>query len=72
MRISKWAKSILFIVFFLFIALQITETLEARYPSSGDEACGTACGSFIFIIVAIFVLNIALWCGLPKMQKTGE
>lgn len=44
------------------------DVLEAKQISP-DDACGTACGGFLFIIIAIFVLNIALLVWVAKDAK---
>jgi len=59
---------------FLFImSIQITNAIGmGTQPGSGQpggEVCGTACGSFIFIIIAIFVLNIALLVWVARDAK---
>ncbi|MEW6110358.1 MAG: redoxin domain-containing protein [Nitrospirota bacterium] len=42
---------------------------QQRSPEEAFDACGTACGSFIFIIIAIFVLNIALLVWVARDAK---
>jgi len=60
------------VIFALFSLISITRTTDIfaapRYRSEG-EVCGMACGSFIFIIIAIFVLNIALLVWVAKDSK---
>jgi uncharacterized membrane protein YhaH (DUF805 family) len=70
MKMQRWAISALIIIFSLLFLFQMTDTLEARYPSNPDEACGTACGSFILIIIAFFVLNIAILVWVAKDAKS--
>jgi len=62
------------LAFFLFItAIQTTDAIGMGAPGggqpSGGEVCGTACGSFIFIIIAIFVLNIAILVWVARDAK---
>lgn len=59
---------------FLFItSIQITNAISmGPAPGRGQprgEVCGTACGSFIFIVIAIFVLNIALLVWVARDAK---
>jgi len=44
-------------------------TSSNALASSPDAACGTACGGFLFIIVAIFVINIAILVWVAKDSK---
>jgi uncharacterized membrane protein YhaH (DUF805 family) len=53
------------IIAFLLILLMHVSSAVA---SDGD-ACGTACGSFLFVIVAFFVLNIAILVWVAKDAK---
>jgi len=57
------------IVLLAFSAVILTvDVLEAQQRSP-EDACGTACGSFVFIIIAIFVLNIALLVWVARDAK---
>lgn len=73
MNIRDW-KMHISLVFFLFITIiQITNAIGMGTPGGGQpgggEVCGTACGSFIFIVIAIFVLNIALLVWVARDAK---
>jgi len=65
MKIGNFGKIVLS-GFFGVIAT--ANVLEAR-QSSPDEACGTACGSIIMIIIAIVALNIALLVWVTRDAK---
>jgi len=67
MKIKRWVKNILFTFFFVIPVIQTIDAL-AQYEPKG-EVCGTACGSFIFIIIAVFVLHIALLVWVAKDAK---
>ncbi len=71
MSLSGWIKGMLFTVVSLILVVQTTDVVAASQPTPEEAfgACGTACGSFIFIIIAIFVLNIALLVWVARDAK---
>jgi uncharacterized membrane protein YhaH (DUF805 family) len=71
MNIKKYVRGLSLTVFFLIFLFRIG---NARQTTPGEDLvpCGAAtalCGSFIFIIIAIFVLNIALLVWVAKDAK---
>lgn len=56
----------------LFLTL-LNSTLYAAYPNRHQTetpaACAAACGSFIFIILTVFILNIAMMIWIAKDAK---
>ncbi|MFN3395890.1 MAG: double zinc ribbon domain-containing protein [Thermodesulfovibrionales bacterium] len=56
---------------FSVVILGGVEVLEAQQlsPEEAFGACGSACGGFLFIIIAIFVLNIAILVWVARDAK---
>jgi hypothetical protein len=66
---KKWLRGIFFAIS-LFVAIMQTNILSAAVSDQEAlGACGTACGSFVFIVIAILVLNIALLVWVAKDSK---
>lgn len=54
---------------FLTVLVNVLLTFDNVFASSPDAACGTACGGFLFIVIAFFVINIAILVWVVKDAK---
>jgi len=75
MSARRLRRNLRVIAFLLILLMQVSSVVAMGAPPGGfsdqqaGDACGTACGSFLFMIVVIFALNIALLVWVAKDAK---